>query len=620
MTRVRRPGAEAGAARAALVALLLITPAPTLRGQEHPHGRPAQRPAAADTAHRMEMEGMMMPGPLGIPQTREGSGTAWLPDFSPMYAAHGMAGRWELMLHGNAFVQYIDEGSDRGDEQFGSVNWFMGMARRPLAGGEILLRAMLSLEPITVGECGYPDLLATGEFCDDRGPLHDRQHPHDLFMELAAMYQGELSQNVGLQLYGALSGEPALGPVSYPHRISALANFFAPINHHWHDATHISFGVLTAGVFGRKWKLEASLFNGREPDDERFDLDLDALDSFSGRVWLLPGERWSLQVSTAHLNEVEQHEPGEPRTDLNRTTASVIYHAPVGSTGYWTSALVWGRNDEDGAPEPTDGFLLESTLNLRERDVVFARGEVVEKTADDLVLEDPALEDEMFTVGKLTLGYMREFGPFGSLLPGLGVSLSVSFVGDDLDPFYGTNVPLGFALFGNLKPARMEMHAAHATAAPAPPSPGAEPMPHPAGHDSLPGAPPHTMTGLLSLPEVERAVSAEGVHLTAGETVRHPFWSVPTAVYHLHGTRTPRAALQVNVYPTVEAAQADAARIGHDGSIGATRPTWLAPPHFFVARNVLITLLVDSGRDPGVVESIERAVRRLGGKGVTGPD
>ncbi|HEX6940767.1 MAG TPA: hypothetical protein VF158_15230, partial [Longimicrobiales bacterium] len=405
---------------------------------------------------------------------REGSGTAWLPDFSPMYAVHATAGRWELMLHGNIFLQYIDEGSDRGDENFGSVNWIMGMARRPLGGGVVSLRAMLSAEPLTVGECGYPDLLATGEFCDDLGELHDRQHPHDVFMELAALYEGAISRSVAFQLYAAPAGEPALGPVAYPHRPSALPNVFAPISHHWHDATHISFGVLTAGVFGRRWKLEGSLFNGREPDEERFDIDLDALDSYAGRIWFLPTDRWALQLSRGHLNEAEAHARGESRTDLNRTTASATYHAPVGDVGYWATSLVWGRNDEDGAPASTDAFLLESTVSLRERDVVFARGEIVEKTGEDLVLEDAALEREVFTVGKLHLGYVRQFGPYGSLLPALGAGLTVSFVGEELEPFYGETTPLGLVVFANVKPARSAMHAAQPTHAPA------RTAPHPA--------------------------------------------------------------------------------------------------------------------------------------------
>ncbi|HWV57550.1 MAG TPA: hypothetical protein VNZ57_08880, partial [Longimicrobiales bacterium] len=397
----------------------------------------------------------MVPAPLGIPRAREASGTAWLPDLSPMYALHTMRGGWDLMLHGNGFLQYIDEGSRRGSTQLGSVNWLMGMARRALGGGDVTLRAMLSAEPLTVGECGYPDLLATGESCDDRGFLHDRQHPHDLFMELAAMYERALTADLAIQLYVALAGEPALGPVSYPHRLSALWNPFAPIAHHWQDATHISFGVLTAGVFGRQWKLEGSLFNGREPDEERFGLDLARPDSYAGRIWFLPTERWALQLSAAHLNDAARHLDAR-RTDVGRATASATYHAPVGARGYWATTIAWGWNDEEGASPATSAFLLESTLNLDERNAFFGRGEVVGKSGEDLVLREPALADEVFTVGKLQAGYARQFGPFGGFLPGLGAVVSFSIPGDDLASFYDGSTAWGFAVFGSIRRARME--------------------------------------------------------------------------------------------------------------------------------------------------------------------
>jgi hypothetical protein len=183
-----------------------------------------------------------------------------LPDLSPMHALHAQAGGWNLMLHGNVFLQYISQGSERGDDEFGSINWVMAMARRPLFGGELGLRAMVSAEPWTISGCGYPILLATGELCDGE-PIVDEQHPHDLFMELAVEYQREITDDVAIHLYAAPAGEPALGPTAFPHRISAMLNPLAPISHHWFDATHIAFGVATAGLYGRQWKVEGSLFN-----------------------------------------------------------------------------------------------------------------------------------------------------------------------------------------------------------------------------------------------------------------------------------------------------------------------------------------------------------------------
>lgn len=439
---------------AAAIVLAALAGAPAAPAQDHGNGRRSERAAGPEhAAVRAEA--------LGIPRTREGSGTSWLPDLSPMHALHGSAGAWELMLHGNAFLQYIDEGSDRGGEGLGSINWVMGMARRPLEGGDLTLRVMLSVEPLTAGECGYADLLATGESCQGE-PLHDRQHPHDVFMELAAAYAREVADGVALQLYGGLAGEPAVGPAAYPHRVSAQVNPYAPISHHWLDATHVTFGVVTAGVLTRHWKLEGSLFNGREPDEGRRDLDLAPLDSYGGRL-SYAAERWALQVSAAHLEEAEQHEPGGARADVARYTASATYHAPAGGVGIWAATAAWGRNVEEDAS--ADALLLESSLELGNRDLAFARGELVEKTGGDLVLP-AAFEHDVFTVGKASLGYVRQFGPYAGVAPGIGATVSLSVVPDGLEPFYGDRAAFGWSIFASVRPAPVRRqppagHAAH---------------------------------------------------------------------------------------------------------------------------------------------------------------
>ena len=443
-----------------LTLALLLLASRHLPAQVHEHPAPADSVTAdsvAATAGGDVMSGMR-PGPIGEPRNRESSGTAWLPDASPMHALHGQAAGWELMLHGSLYVHYLDDGGDRGREQFGSTNWAMGMARRPLLGGDVTLRAMLSADPVTADECGYPDLLATGEFCDGE-PLHDRQHPHDVFMELAAVYERSIADSLAIQIYAGPVGEPAIGPVAFPHRISSFPNPIAPIGHHWLDSTHIAFGVVTGGIYGRAWKAEASIFNGREPDGDRFDLDLDALDSYAGRVWLLPSDRWALQASAARLNQAEVHEAGGPRIDLTRVTASATYHRPLVRSGLWASTVAWGRNREGS--ETTHAVLLESELNLAERDLVYGRLEVVEKTGHDLVLPEE-LEERRFTVGKLGFGYVRQWAPLAGLTPGLGAGLTMARVPAELELFYGSRNPVGLQVYFRLRPAPMpEDHSAH---------------------------------------------------------------------------------------------------------------------------------------------------------------
>lgn len=390
----------------------------------------------------------MHEGKAAMPAAREASGTSWLPDETPMYALHAQAGGWMLMAHGNAFVQYLDEGGDRGDRQAGSVNWVMGMADRAVGGGHLGLRAMLSLEPWTIRGCGYPDLLASGETCKG-APIHDRQHPHDLFMELAATYDRPIAGGVRLQLYGGPAGEPALGPTAFPHRVSAMPSPLAPITHHWLDATHISYGVLTGGVHGSRWKAEGSVFNGREPDEQRTNLDLGALDSWSARAWFLPSRRWALQVSGGRLTAAEANADGGPRIDQDRVTASATYHRMFGAGGVWASTVAWGRNAEPGGGAATNALLAESNLTLAERDTWFGRFELSQKSGHDLALDS----HDVFTLAKLQVGYTRYMAAWNGLRPGIGGGVSTSIVPASLRPEYGRRVNLGFALFLTLRPA-----------------------------------------------------------------------------------------------------------------------------------------------------------------------
>lgn len=444
------------------IALALCSVEPSF-GQQHPadHAAPpakptAQKPAPGQDDQRRETAalhdehaGMMMTGALGISKARSASGTSWLPDVTPMFAVHRQFGDWTGMLHQSLSIQYIDESTDRGDNQLGSVNWVMGMAERRLRGGHLGVRTMLSIEPWTVGDCGYPDLLATGESCNGR-PLHDRQHPHDFFMEAAALYERELSRRVAFQVYGALAGEPALGPVAFPHRISALSTPMAPLTHHWLDSTHISYGVLTAGIFGRRWKAEASAFNGREPDENRFDLDLAPLDSFAGRLWLVPSDRVTLQISRGHLNEAEVPPFGGPRRDIDRTTASFTYHQLVRNSGFWSVTGAWGRNTEED--HATDAVVLETDLALDDRNTLFARVEGAEKTGEDLVI--PELGDEIVGVSKLHVGYRRRLLG-GTFEPHVGAALSFSGIPDRIEQAYGRESGFGIMVFLSLRPGAM---------------------------------------------------------------------------------------------------------------------------------------------------------------------
>lgn len=384
-----------------------------------------------------------------MPESREGSGTSWLPDESPMRAIHVEKNGWMLMTHFNAFVQHLHESGDRGSLQTGSTNWLMGMAKHPAGAGTFMVRGMVSAEPWTIGGCGYPDLLATGETCDGAA-IHDRQHPHDLFMELAAHYDHPIAKGLHLQLYGGPVGEPALGPVAFMHRVSAFSNPLAPITHHWFDSSHITFGVATAGLYGTRWKIEGSAFNGREPDEHRTGIDLAAMDSYSARLSISPAPRWSMQISGGRLHEVEPGHQGEPAIDVDRVTASATYHRSLSSAGLWASTIAWGRNAERfGAA--TNAVFVETNLSPDGRNTIFGRFEVVAKTAHDLALSG----DEIFTVAKVQGGYTRYFMKWKSVLGGVGAGASIGIVPRGLAASYGRRGNPGGNVYLTLTPAAM---------------------------------------------------------------------------------------------------------------------------------------------------------------------
>ena len=429
-----------------LVLVCVLLSAWPAAAQEHQHSAPAPAPAAQEHQHHT------VDGQESLFSPRDGSGTSWLPERSPMYAGHARAAGWEFMWHGNAFLQYINESAEehRGAHQTGSINWVMGMARRQAGSGRVGVRTMLSFEPWTIGGCGYPDLLATGESCDG-DTIHDRQHPHDLFMELALDYDRPLRGGIRWFAYGGPVGEPALGPVAYPHRVSAMSNPIAPIGHHWLDPTHITFGVVTTGVRSGRWKVEASAFNGREPDETRTDFDLGALDSYSARVSVAPAASTVLQVSAGHLNDAEA-EAGLPPNDVTRVTASAAYNRMLSASALWASTIAWGMNDEPIAA--THALLVESTLSLRDRHVGFMRFEVAGKPAHDLHVHE---SNDVFTVGKIQAGYAHYLQPTRGVQMGIGGSIAGSVVPSALAPRYGGRVSPGVSVFLTVRPARHSM-------------------------------------------------------------------------------------------------------------------------------------------------------------------
>jgi hypothetical protein len=434
---------RAALSAAAITASLVLTP--SARAQDHDMAH-MDHEMEADTAAKRPME---MTSPLGIPMERTGSGTSWLPDATSMRAIHAKVGDWTLMTHGAVFGMYDKQNGPRGLDHVASLNWAMLMATRQTASSKLQFRAMGSAEPWTLGSRGYPLLLQTGETYKGQ-PLYDRQHPHDLIMELAVVAERAVSDRIGVSLYAAPVGEPAIGPVAFPHRPAAVNDPLAPIVHHWQDATHVTFGVLTAGVFTRSLRLEGSIFNGREPDETRtnFDYEGRSLDSYAARLTWNPTANWSLSGSWAYLKSPDAAAPEE---SMRRAAVSVLSAHTFPSGAQLSTAFVFGANQHEFSPHLEPSYLAESSLQVGGIHNLFARAEYVRKDHEDLVLGPTGPEGE-FNVMALTGGYLVEVGRAGVVRAGLGARGSVNLLPASLSPIYGSATPTGFAVYVRLAP------------------------------------------------------------------------------------------------------------------------------------------------------------------------
>lgn len=375
------------------------------------------------------------------PQQRESSGTAWQPDASgTMDGPMATSGEWMLMAHGVVNLVYDHQSGPRGDDKAFASGMLMGMARRPLGDGTLQLRGMFSPDP-TMGPAGYPLLLASGETANGRTPLIDRQHPHDLFMELSASASQNLGAKSSVFLYAGLPGEPAFGPPAFMHREAILDSPEAPITHHWLDSTHITFGVITAGLVVDRVKVEVSRFNAREPDQHRWNIETGPLDSTSLRLSWNPVRTLALEGSWGYFKDPEQLEPG---VDQKRLSASALWADEIAPGWKAAATLAWGRKTTHHNND--DAIAAEASLK-HARWTLFGRAEIIEnRELLGLDQSSPA-----YHVGKVSLGAVRDFRVADHVSVGVGGLFSVNFVPNALAPLYGGHNPTGAMGFVRLR-------------------------------------------------------------------------------------------------------------------------------------------------------------------------
>lgn len=374
------------------------------------------------------------------------SGTSVNPSSWTMPMIMTPFGHWNTMFMGTAFVSDIQQSGPRGADKLYSTNWFMAMAEhRAGTKGAFQAELMLSLEPGTVTDRRYPLLFQTGETAYGV-PLVDSQHPHNLIMGLGFHYVREISAGAMLDLYFAPVGDPALGPVAFPHRASAGEFPEAPISHHWQDSTHIADEVVTAGIQYKKFKIEASGFYGSEPGENRWIIETGPINSWSTRLWFFPNKNWAAQASFGRISRPEALEPG----DQSRTTASLSYTRPVAGNS-WSSSLIWGRNHNTATHRDLNSYLAETVLPAGKRNFITGRIELVDK--DELFSDQPDLEETVaarygstFRIGAYTAGYTRDIPFFRYIETGIGANVTAYSLPDSIKAFYGAH-PVGGNIF-----------------------------------------------------------------------------------------------------------------------------------------------------------------------------
>jgi hypothetical protein len=467
----------------ALLTLVLLVPS-TVFAQEQPSPMPDMPGMDMSSMQSKQASPMKMKSPTTLIEAELNhttSGTSAEPASTPASMIMSSYRGWMLMLHGSAFIADTQQHAAanpsgpspavceqfnlpcappvvRGGDKLFSTNWIMPMAMRQLGPGQLTLRTMLSLEPATISGRQYSELFQQGETAFGR-PIIDGQHPHNFFMELAALYDIHLGEQTLLSFYAAPIGDPAIGPTAYPHRLSASEDPIAALGHHQEDSTHIAYNVLTAGLTWRWLRFEESGFHGGEPSEQRWGFQPSpnghAIDSYSSRITFSPTANWSSQYSIAHIVSPEALYPGE---DQQRQTASIMYNRPFGSTtsdgshaGNWSSTLLWGRTLSLSDSSKENSYLLESLLKFRTRNYVWTRIENAGRSNELLIPPGSSLppdfsESPIGHVAAYTIGYDRDFHIAPHLTAAPGAQFTSYTTPEALISIYGQH-PFGAVAF-----------------------------------------------------------------------------------------------------------------------------------------------------------------------------
>ena len=371
-------------------------------------------------------------------------------------ALNAQESNWRGSLDGRVFAQYMSSGTVRGAQGFAVSNWFAGSVARDTEAGTVSGSLMMSLEPLTVGECGYPRLITPTFLCFSR-VLEDRAPAHPLIMDASVQLTQKLSNARAIIRLG-IAGEPAFGPVAYFHRSSAQYDPVAPLAHDRFNPQHTAYGLFTVGVGTDRTLWEVSAFNGTGLDDNPYDLDFGRIRSIAGRGSVTLGQATRMQASFASFQPSPGGTSHHGQSSAGRMTAysATIARAPTAPGLAYTAG--WAAHRVSG--ETQNAGLLEAQYSRR-RHAVFGRVEVVRRVENEILIDSLHNHTTLvrrFNVGELSGGYALRLAQWRGLETSLGARASLNTIPEYIRPRYFAKTGTAFAVFGSVQRTQAHQH------------------------------------------------------------------------------------------------------------------------------------------------------------------
>ncbi len=416
---------------------------------------PSETPTPAPQSDSVDSMGMSKMGGIFLdPLAHLGAMEVWDEDMQmamPFPMAH--MPMTMLMLHGYGFFEGITEEGARGRTDFSGPNMFMSDLGTSLGDTQYLnLDLMLTTDLWLVPKAGTPELLQIGETQANGQPFIDAQHPHSspiMGLTLSDTIAIDSDDKSNLKLFVAPRGESTDGPIAFMHRITGMVNPDVPLGHHvGQDVGHISSTVIGESLKLGGFHLEASTFNGTEPDPTQVNLPIATPNSYAFRAIQEISPEAMAMASYASVNDPE---PGIVHE--NRYSTSFYTHLPLSGDWTWHNTLVYG-----GITNMDHAAFLNSTLEefalMTRKMALFGRVEILQRTPNELAIPGLSNPNTGQWVAALTLGYTHRVAYWDGWELRAGASVTNDQLPSDYQPTYSGN-PFTYKVFFQLGGSQM---------------------------------------------------------------------------------------------------------------------------------------------------------------------